>query len=174
MREIIGSIVNELNDPKHAFAEHKTSYLIVSETIKSIFAMHGNTLGYCSAAHKNRYLTDGPYAITFDEGEWMFDFVWYKMSTIDDQIMEEVPLVLECELSRKDYGGLKVDFDKLLVAGGSTKVFVTTQHFLDQKTAYIQNALNNFKGFGMHEVFYLIIWDENTDKFILKEFSRTN
>lgn len=174
MKKILDSIITELNNPKHVFSEKKISYNIVTETIKAIFAKYGADLGYCSAAHENKYIKDGEYAIKYDEGEWLFDFVWYVMNTTDDQIMESVPLVLECELSQKDYGGLKVDFDKLLVATSSTKVFVTTQHNLEKKTTYIQKAINHFKGFGTNEVLYLIVWDENSDEFTLNEFVKTS
>jgi len=101
MKEFIDQIVKELNNPEYDFS--KKSYKIVTETIKTLFVKKGVELGYCSAAHQNTMInTDYLY----DEGEWMFDFIWYKMSVTDNQIMESIPLVLESELSRKDYGGL--------------------------------------------------------------------
>ena len=59
------------------------------------------------------------------------------MSRFDNQIMASVLLVFESELSLKYHGNLKTDFDKLLIAKDSTKVFVTTSHDLERKSDYI-------------------------------------
>lgn len=102
--------------------------------MKVLFTKEGEKLGYESAAHKNKYVFQD---YSFDEGEWIYDFIWYEMSGFDDEIMTSVPLVLESELSLKYYGNLKTDFDKLLIAKDSTKVFVTTSHDLERKSDYI-------------------------------------
>ena len=104
----------------------------------------------------------------------MFDLVWYKMDENDNQLMVDVPLVLESELSNKNLGGLKVDFDKLFVATSSTKIFVTTRHHFEEKRNYIQKAINGFWGFKKNEILYLIIWDESEGCFSLEEFYKKN
>lgn len=168
MRKIINSILDEINSSETNYA--KSSYKIATETIKTLFAKRGAELGYCSAANRNLNIFQD---FEYDEGEWLFDFVWYKMHEYDDQLMTEVPLVLESELSSKSLGGLKVDFDKLLVATSSTKVFVTSIHFLEEKRSYIQKVINNFTNFRKDETLYLIVWDEkNTDNFSLEEFNK--
>ena len=171
MKQIIEKIIFKLND-KSFYVNYQNlnqSYKYVTETIKTFFAIEGKEKGYESASNKNLLTEEYPY----DETEWMFDFVWYKMSEENDQLMESIPLVLESELSNKELGGLKVDFDKLLVASNSTKVFVTTQHNLQSKIEYIQKAINAFESFSYKETLYLIIWDENdTGLFSLKEFKK--
>ncbi|WP_445720367.1 hypothetical protein [Flavobacterium sp.] len=168
MRTEILNILEELNNPANDFA--KKSYKVVTETIKTLFAKQGEKLGYCTAAHRNLNIF---LDFEYDEGEWLFDLVWYKMNKNDDQIMTSIPLVLESELSDKTFGGLKVDFDKLLVATSSTKVFVTTIHEIEIKKKYIQKAINGFTEFRKGETLYLIIWDENFEgNFILEEFNR--
>ena len=168
MKAILDEIVLRLNEYSTTITL-TTSYKEVTETLKTLFAEKGKSLNYCTAAHRNLYVhTD----YKFDEGEWLFDLVWYKMKEDDDQVMTDIPLVLESELSNKDYGGLKVDFDKLLVAAASTKVFVTTHHFLAEKCAYIQKAIRHFNGFSSNEVLYLMVWDESEGTFELKEFTK--
>ncbi len=158
-REIL-DIIEKLNNKSELINSAK-DYNIVTKIIKSEFAEKGNELGLCTAAHG------------YGEGEWLFDLVWYKMDEKDDQIMTDIPLVLETELSKKDYGGLKEDFDKLLVATSSTKVFVTTMEEIEIKKKYIQKAINSFTKFRNEETLYLIIWDESDEgNFILEEFNR--
>ena len=151
MREIVERIVERLNniEKEHFYKDYlneKQSYNYISEFIKYLFAEEGRLSGYESAAHRNRYINNCKY----DEGEWMFDFIWYKMSDTDNQIMTDVPLVLESELSGKELKDLKVDFDKLLVATSSTKIFVTTIHNIDKKIIYIQKAINSFNNFKIN------------------------
>lgn len=177
MKQVIERIVEGLNQLENEdfykeYVNANKSYKYITDFIKTLFAKEGRKeeLGNQSCAHRNLYAYKD---FKYDEGEWMFDFVWYKMSEENDQLMESIPLVLESELSNKELGGLKVDFDKLLVASNSTKVFVTTQHNLQSKIEYIQKAINAFKFFSYDETLYLIIWDENdTGLFSLKEFKK--
>jgi hypothetical protein len=176
MKEIIERILKVLNSDAFykEYDLHNKSYKYITETIKTLLAKEGKLLGYESCAHRNLLIEDYP----FDEGEWMFDFIWYKMSKTDDHVMKSIPLVLESELSDKKWGGLKVDFDKLLVASSSNKVFVTSYDNkkideLIKKEEYIQKAINGFESFSYTETLYLIIWDEcDTAKFSLKEFRK--
>ena len=168
MKAILEQIIISLNDYSKTITK-STSYKEVTETLKTLFAQQGITQGYCTAAHRNLLVHTDFY---YDEGEWLFDLVWYKMKDDDDQIMTDIPLVLESELSDKTLGGLKVDFDKLLVAPASTKVFVTTHYFLEEKCNYIQKAIRFFNGFPVGEILYLIIWDESEGDFQLKTFTK--
>lgn len=162
MENIIKEIIIELNK------KSENLKISATETIKSEFLKKGNSLHYCTAAHSNKIINKDKY----DEGEWLFDLVWYKMDENDDQVMIEIPLVMESELSIIDYGGFKTDFDKLLVATSSTKVFVTTNHFLNEKRKYIQKAIDNFLFFRNNEIFYLMILDTSELEFNLELFSK--
>jgi len=167
MKAEILNVIKELNNPNNDFG--KLSYKIVTETLKTLFAKEGEKLGFCTAAHRNLNIFQD---FEYDEGEWMFDLVWYKMDENDNQIMVDIPLVLESELSSKTLGGLKVDFDKLFVATSSTKIFVTTSHFITEKRNYIEKAVKSFTGFNENEILYLIIWDEGEGDFSLEEFKK--
>lgn len=171
MEEIINKIIIELNRQSKKMIRYK-NYKIATELIKNTFAKKGRELDYCIAAHRN-LCCDEKDKFEYDEGEWLFDLVWYKMSSKDNQIMESIPLVLESELSNHSLAGLKVDFDKLLVASSSTKVFVTTNEYIEFKKDYIKRALKSFINFREDEIFYLIIWDERyTGNFILEKFTK--
>ncbi|UAM98135.1 hypothetical protein K8354_17950 [Polaribacter litorisediminis] len=180
MKEIIERILEKLNtlEKEDFYTEYESNnkkYNYITDFIKTLFGQEGEKLGYESAAHENRFAYKD---FEYNEREWMFDFVWYKMSDTNDQVMLSVPLVLESELSNKSFGGLKVDFDKLLVASDSDKVFVTSYDYrneeeLKKKEEYIQKAINNYNSFKADETLYLIIWDENdTGKFYFKEFKK--
>ncbi|HRG18887.1 MAG TPA: hypothetical protein PLP39_07330 [Flavobacterium lutivivi] len=162
MENIIIEIVRELNKQTDNLKKS------VTETIKSEFAKMGSNQGYCIAAHNNKILNKNSY----DEGEWLFDLVWYKMDENDNQIMTKIPLVLESELSIVDYGGFKTDFDKLLVASSSIKVFVTTNHYIEEKKNYIQKAIDKFLFFKKDEQLFLLILDAGELEFCLEQFSK--
>jgi len=163
------NIIKEINYKREIINEAK-DYSIVTEIVKTTFAKEGEKLGFCSAAHRNLNIFKD---FEFDEGEWMFDLVWFKMDEKDKQIMTNIPLVFESELSDKTLGGLKVDFDKLMVASSSTKVFLTTIHEIKSKREYIQKAINNFFEFKIDETLFLIVWDEEDEgDFTLEEFRK--
>ncbi|WP_374548377.1 hypothetical protein [Flavobacterium sp.] len=162
MEKIIKEIVRALNENSENLKKSAT------ETIKSIFAEKGKSLEFCTAAHSNKIINKDNY----DEGEWLFDLVWYKMDVNDNQIMTEIPLVLESELSIIDYGGFKTDFDKLLVATSSTKVFVTTNHYVEEKMKYTQKSIDKFIHFRNNEFLYLIVLDTSELEFSLYLFSK--
>lgn len=182
MKQVIERIVEGLNQLENEdfykeYVNANRSYKYITDFIKTLFAKEGrkDELGNQSCAHRNLYAYKD---FEYDEGEWMFDFVWFKMSEKEEQVMLSIPLVLESELGKKDWGALKVDFDKLLVASNSIKVFVTSYDYLDieelkKKEEYIQKAINAFESFSYKETLYLIIWDENdTGLFSLKEFKK--
>lgn len=177
MKEIIERILKVLNSEAFykEYQLHDKSYNYLTDSIKTLFAQEGEKLGCETAAHENKFAYKD---FKYTEGEWLFDLVWYKMSDTEDQVMKSIPLVLESELSNKSLGGLKVDFDKLLVASSSNKVFVTSYDNekideLIKKEEYIQKAINGYESFPNTETLYLIIWDEcDTAKFSLKEFRK--
>lgn len=106
----------------------------------------------------------------FDEGEWLYDLVWYEMDENVDvsdgmNVMKSIPLVLESEMSDKTWKGFKIDFDKLLVATASTRIFVTRikdetneQNRLSKKLDYAKKAVNSF---DYVDIVYIIVWNEN-------------
>ncbi|MBP6302841.1 MAG: hypothetical protein KBB37_03145 [Bacteroidia bacterium] len=108
----------------------------------------------------------------FEEGEWLFDMVWFRMGAKNDDglyAMKAVELVLESEISNTDIGGFKTDFDKLLVATKPTKIFITRNiskpkpnETLDLKILYAKFAIDTL--------------EENTDVFIVvwEDFPVTN
>ena len=59
---------------------------------------------------------------SFNDGEWLYDLVWYKNNS--DNFLEKVDLVLESELSDRTYAGLQLDFEKLLISNAPYKVMI--------------------------------------------------
>ena len=68
-----------------------------------------------------------------DDGEWLFDLVWSELEYSGAKTtVKNVPLVLESEISKMEFGGFKEDFDKLLIATNSVKIFVTRTKSRDE------------------------------------------
>ncbi len=165
-------ITNELNKLREKFAYQITDVnwgswtLHLKETIAKIpFDKHENldklysNLATCASGNSE----------FFAEGEWLYDLVWYEMDRSVDvsdgmHVMKSIPLVMESEMSKKDWGGFKEDFDKLLVASASTKLFVTCkkkneseENGLKKKLDYAQKAVNSFVFCEQVDV---IVWNE--------------
>lgn len=168
MKKLIYKVVENLNKPEHDFA--KSSYKIVTETIKTLFAKEGEKLSLFSCAHRNLNIYQ---EYEFADGEWLFDFILYSKNKDNGLYLEDIPLVVESEISdKKDIGRLKTDFDKLLMATASVKVFITTSHNLDEKSDFIQKSINAFKNFNYTETLYHIVWDESEGNFKVNEFCK--
>lgn len=107
----------------------------------------------------------------YDGNEWLFDLVWCEMNSFEGEemvTMRSLPLILESEISKMDWGGFKEDFDKLLVATSSTRVFITrnlrvvsnSKDELDKKIQYAEKAVNTYLPLQKGKGVYIIIWDE--------------
>ncbi|GLB49872.1 hypothetical protein [Neptunitalea lumnitzerae] len=115
---------------------------------------------------KNGFFVNTGGLPELEEGEWMFDLVWSKLHLNGDKTtIIDIPLVLESEISKISFGGFKEDFDKLLVATNSLKVFVTRtikqqETLLKECIEYAQDAVNSNININSKNGVYLIIWKE--------------
>lgn len=78
-----------------------------------------------------------------------------------------VPLVVESEISKVSFGGLKEDFDKLFVATSSQRLFIfraTNVNELNKFLEYAQSAINTFRNFKNDEGIHIIYWNEIGNK----------
>jgi len=71
-------------------------------------------------AKENGFLVAASGCEGTDQGEWLYDMVWYEKK---DRYIDRVPLVLESELNSPDYD-LDDDFFKLLLARADCRVWI--------------------------------------------------
>lgn len=102
-----------------------------------------------------------------DSGEWLFDISFHELeyNEYDGAFTKTLstPLVAESEFSKTDFGGFKEDFDKLLIATSSERLFilrVTNQSVFDTIKKYAQESVNKYKPFKVGEGVHIIYWDE--------------
>jgi len=113
-------------------------------------------------------------ASNIHDSEWLYDIVWYKDEKDEngDKVLLDVPLIMESEISDRNINGLRYDFEKLLLAKPTTKVFLCMA-----EPNYSENAVKNvkdkleisFEKFMQNSNIYdrvlLLIWDDyNTGK----------
>ncbi len=121
-------------------AQEIESKSIITQKIEEKFRDLGDQLGFesCPSSYSNR---------------WLFDLCWYKNNSED--CLEEVSLVLECELSDRNIRGLKYDFEKILQSNSEHKVFICMtlpknydnieQASLELIEVVYQKCLNSYK-----------------------------
>ena len=103
---------------------------------------------------------------SFSEGEWLFDLVWFRMSEEIGKFncIKSIDLVLESEISAKNFKDFKVDFDKLLLVKKATKIMIFTKvdnsELLKEIINYGKNSVNSFTDFEKGDTIYLILFDE--------------
>ncbi len=113
-------------------------------------------------------------ASNIHDSEWLYDIVWYKdeLDKNGDKVLLDVPLIMESEISDRSINGLRYDFEKLLLAKPTTKVFLCMA-----EPNYSKNAVKNVKdkleisfekfmyGNKENDRVLLLIWDDyNTGK----------
>jgi len=132
------------------------NYQIFTNNLKVILGELGESLGYEIATNCSK---------KYNEGEWLYDLVWYKMNhNFNPPIVKSIDLVFETEISGKQFKHFKVDFDKLLFATSSTKIMLFTKvnkTLQDKILDYVYNTLNNSDDLSINNNIHLIFWDEN-------------
>lgn len=103
-----------------------------------------------------------------DQGEWLFDISFQEIESNGEFTKTlSVPLVVESEISKVSFGGLKEDFDKLFVATSSQRLFIfraTNVNELNKFLEYAQSAINTFRNFKNDEGIHIIYWNEIGNK----------
>jgi len=83
-----------------------------------------------------------------DYGEWLYDITWCEED--DEGRMVDMPLVAECEFSRKKVTGIVEDFQKLLVARAGVRLMVH-EHWTDREEITDAACMaNHLAGFIQH------------------------
>lgn len=144
------------------------NYKKFTNQIKIIIGDLGEELGYNIATNCDK---------EYDDKEWLFDLVWYKMTkNKNENIISSVDLVLESEISYKTFDHFKMDFDKLLIATKSTKIMIfskVNKVLIERIEHYIQSSLNKSNDYTQGNKIHLILWDENdTGEFFLTSFTK--
>lgn len=131
------------------------NYKKFTNEIKIIIGDLGEALGYEVATNCCK---------EFNEKEWLFDLVWYKVEKSDtDYFVTSVDLILESEISGKKFGDFKTDFDKLLISTNSTKImiFSKVKSELPRIFSYIKKTMEINQDLKKGQKIHLILWDEN-------------
>jgi hypothetical protein len=79
-----------------------------------------------------------------DQGEWLYDMVWYEKN---DRYITKVPLVLESELNSSDYE-IDDDFYKLLIARADCRVWVFERKTRQQVQDSFSSCIEAIKQFS--------------------------
>ncbi|MFA5556441.1 MAG: hypothetical protein WCY06_06945 [Flavobacteriaceae bacterium] len=130
-----------------------------SKIIKKTITQVGRERGYFVCTHSVEEA---------DSGEWLFDISFHELE-YEGAFTKTLctPLVVESEFSKTDFGGFKEDFDKLLIATSSERLFilrVTNQSVFDTIKKYAQDSVNKYKPFKTGERVHIIYWDETVPK----------
>lgn len=115
---------------------------------KELLAAFGERIG-------NKVCTSGFQDIY--NSEWLYDMVWYKeIEKGGIQYISEVVLVIESEWN-PDFRSIKYDFEKLLVANASHKLFLCTakDQKCDELKKYFIEAVLSYRH-SRHDDRYLI------------------
>ncbi|MCL7755127.1 hypothetical protein [Polaribacter sp. Z022] len=144
------------------------NYKEFTNQLKIIIGDLGEKMGYEVATNCDK---------EYNEKEWLFDLVWYKMAVNENEnIVSSIDLVLESEISYKTFGHFKIDFDKLLIATKSTKIMIFTkvkEQLIERIKNYVQSSLNISNDYTKDNKIHLILWDENdTGEFYLTSFTK--
>lgn len=103
-------------------------------------------------------------------GEWLYDFTLRELD--EEKNLISIPLVAEIELSDSKSGGLIYDFNKLLQADSSVKVFIFQQKNeaeFKEIFAGIQVSLNLYKH-RTNGQYLVACWITSEYRFIFKSY----
>ena len=117
----------------------------------------------------------------FKNREWLYDLHWYldhKKHRYQRKRFgyqpERLPLVVECEWSKKrkgdgedSYGGIKYDFQKLLVTNAKLRLMIcliTKYRDIEELNDYFDEAIANYKPLARRSKFLFIAFDKSLNK----------
>lgn len=117
----------------------------------------------------------------FVNREWLFDVHWYTES--DHYSVNTLPLVVECEwdLMRRgdshkiEYGAVKYDFQKLIIANAELKLMifrVVNLETLDNLQLYFKNVINGYSHLPKGSAFLFIAFYDKEKVFYYKEIKK--
>lgn len=118
-------------------AEQLTGDRTWTDSIKRALSDIGRDLGFKTA-------TAGWQRVGADDGEWLYDLVWYEDR--DSWMLKRVPLVMESEWSPKS-DDQKRDFQKLLVAKAAIKLWIfqaDTDASIEQHLNWCREQIDSF------------------------------
>lgn len=160
MSDLVKQIVDELIAyTKDANDEKFNGDAKWTKELKKRLARLGekNECRVCTSGFKGEYDT-----------EWLYDMVWYKEETTEDEIkyLTEVPLVMESEWNLH-FNHIKYDFEKLLLANANLKLFVCYVHsdLRQHRLNYFEKAVKNYKYGKEEDTFLIAMLDYNENEF---------
>ncbi|WP_424040231.1 hypothetical protein [Prevotella nigrescens] len=115
----------------------------------------GDRKGYKVYSHSLSEELDNNDVTKFVNREWLFDLCWYKEDETFKYSLKSLDLAVESEWTNKrkedkedPYGGIKYDFQKLLVAnmGLCLMVFKVTKKGREKLSEYFEKVYNTYEG----------------------------
>jgi len=173
-------IINSLGMLAENFFEQKRP--IRTRAIKVNLIKLGHQLGYKVYANglldEDVKLIDQPFV----NREWLFDLHWYTDGT-DDYSIKSLPLVAECEWNPKRkgdaktyYGGVKYDFQKLIVSNANLRLMIfTISGFttLERLDPYFKVTIDNYEHLNTNARFLLVAFDNKSQCFYYKKIKKS-
>ena len=108
---------------------------------------------------------DFDVASSFHGSGWLYDLVWFVND--QDGFLETVPLVLESEMSDRNYNNLKYDFEKLLLANSNLKIMICfgpgNQNYpenINELIKSFEKSVNTYKHLTLPLRILIYIWDD--------------
>ncbi len=140
-------------------------YPHATKTVKAIFCELGKSLGYEVAAAGCRGA---------DEGEWLYDLVWYVM---DSGLIIQQPMVLESEWKHgvlfDEISEVDGDFQKLVQARADVRVWVSTAPDNATAQTHIANCkeqVRRFEGTMKGDTYIFIINEYATPDTVIERW----
>jgi len=133
--------------------------------VKQVFGDLGKRLGYevAAAGYKDA-----------DEGEWLYDMVWYR---IDSGLMTNQFMVLESEWKQgvliSNHVEVDGDFHKLIQARADVRVWISSapnQEIAQQHISNCKKQLQAFSGSMADDAYVFIINDWTTKATIIEQW----
>ncbi len=117
----------------------------------------------------------------FVNREWLFDLHWYTEGK-GQYTIESLPLVVECEWnpkrkgeSTKLYGGIKYDFQKLVVSNAVLRVMIfifKKEEELITLGNYFEFVINNYHHLKVEDKFLFIAYNADINGFYYREMGK--
>ncbi|NCC99696.1 MAG: hypothetical protein EOL95_08380 [Bacteroidia bacterium] len=115
----------------------------------------------------------------FKNREWLYDLHWYTEDT-EPYLPIRLPLVVECEwdperkgdIKKVPFGGIKYDFQKLLVANSELRLMIfiiKKDNDLHELDLYFDKAIDTCQHIGIDSKFLFIAFDEKIKSFYYTE-----
>ncbi len=144
----------------------RSGFTSATKAVKAVFGDLGKELGYRVAAAGYRGA---------DDGEWLYDMVWYEVD--EKELLLQLRMVLESELkpggSVSKSADVDGDFQKLVQARADVRVWLTAcpnQELVAKHIANCKFQVQRFAESMPSDIYIFIVYDWTTGKTSVERF----